>query len=336
MTLSEIIEDVACRLYWDDGEEITPEVTKKILRGISRLFDRFSIDGRKLPSICEVEHTITKSDTRLTVGKGKDFNLWGLPQGIYYAAWRHDDKNLRECNGRDGANFGKLCDEALKVRYNDGDFHYNFQCKDEFYGRPTELYYQRGEIIFSSKPCVGDKLVIRAKMPFDVRIGDCVTPKSENKYEFKICPSHLFDEETRCSILEEARDKFDGCHDWKLHTRAKPCGNDCADPVNVVVTAELQDKKSGEIVTVNSELPDGYSSIIYDILVYDLAPVAGVEVTPDMKLNRDAAIKLIHRSNDDPVPLERDYTTPWSRRGHYDDDYYDEHGSINTIRGVCG
>ena len=329
MTLNDIIGDVARRLYWDDGSgEIPPETTNEIVRGISRLFDRFSIDGRKLPTICELEHQIKTHDTNLSVGRGKDFDIWGLPQAIYYAAWRHT-----ECSEHTVSRgiFNPLCDEYITVRYNDGDFHHNFQCKDEFYGRPSELYYQRGEIIFSSQPCIGDKLIIRAKMPFDVQLGNCMPRPVEKKPEFHICPSHIFSNEVRQQILEEARDKYVEDKDWCMTTWALPCDNACAEPVKVTVTAKLP--KEHDKVTFDGELPDGYAATIYDILVYDLAPVAGVDITPDIKLNRDAAVKLLHRSNDDPNPIDRDYTTTWAMRGRYYEDYYDESGAAHSGRG---
>ena len=330
MNLQEVIVDVSRRLYWDDGEEITPEVTDDILRGIRRILDRFSIDGRKLTSICEVEHTITESKSRLTVGRGKDFDLWGLPDAIYHAAWRYNDDS--ECFSNRGF-FNPLCDDPIKVIYNDGDFHYNHVCKEEFYGRPYELYYQRGEIVFSSLPCVGDKLILRVKMPFDVRLSGCLIKEPENKYQFKINPSHQFDMNTRCSIYEEARDSFDESPDWCLETLAIPCGGSECNPVKVRVTAEPVKKNSGEIISLDSDLPDGYGAALYDLLVYELAPTAGIDTNQDMKIKRDTAIQLLHRLNSDPIPLERDYTTPWSRRNGYYDDYYDETGAVHSGRG---
>jgi len=330
MNLKDIIGDVSRRLYWDDGEEITPEVTSEILRGIRRIFDRFSIDGRKLTSICEVEHVIRHSKSSLTLGRGKDFDLWGLPEAIYHAAWRYTDES--ECFSGRGF-FNPLCDDPIRVHYNDGDFHYNHVCNEQFYGRPGELYYQRGEIVFSSLPCVGDKLILRVKMPFDVRLSGCEIKHPDNKYQFKISPSHKFDMETRRSIYEEARDKFDESPDWCLETYAIPCGGSHCNPERVLVTAVPVKQNSGEIVTTDSDLPDGYASALYDILVYDLAPVAGVDVTQDMKIKRDTAIQLLHRLNADPIPLERDYTTPWSMRGHYHEDYYDETGAAHSGRG---
>lgn len=339
VNIKDVIQDVAEILSWDDGEDVTPEIQRKIVRGIKRVFDRFSIDERKIPTICQVEHTIKRCETRLCVGKGKEFNLWGAPGTIYYAAWRHGKPEIGCCDER-GHSFAGICDEPIKVVCNDANFHHNYPCKDVDVGRPGTLYYQRGEIIFSSRPQVGDTLILRAKLPFDVNIGDCLDDcKKPDQWEFDICPSHVFDYATRESILAEAKDKFNGCDDWRLHTMAKTCADECSDPVKVVVTPRRVGDCCDNEINSDGELPDGYGYALTHIVAYELriqAKVSDPQRIAELRENRIEAVKLLQRSNSDPFPRERDYTTPWSARQDYCDDDCDYNdGAVNQIGGRC-
>lgn len=338
MNIQDVIKNVADILSWDDGGDVTPEIQLKLLRGLDRVFDRFSIDSRKIPTICQVEHTIKSCDTRLSIGKNKQFSLWSSPQTIYYAAWSHKRDSLSCCNDKRHG-YGGYCDEPINVICNDGDFHRGYTCKDIDVGRPTTIYYQRGEIVFSTRPHVGDTLILRAKMPFNVQISQCDNAcKKPVDWEFDICPSHVFDYATRESILKEAREKFDGCDDWCLKTKAKTCGDECSPPVDVVVTARRSGVDCESEVSNDGDLPDGYGYALTHILAYELridAKVSDPQRIDQLKENRNEAIKLLHRSNNDPFPIEQDHTTPWSARHRCDDDCNTNYGAVTRIGGGC-
>lgn len=333
MILADLIEDIAFRLSWLDGDgSLAPKNRKQIIRGLSRLFDRFSIDGRKIQTTCEIRHTIRSCDNRLSIGKNKEFDVWGSPLKIHYAAWQHGKEKINCLDNDHQTKCIGLCDDPIHVRCDVGDYYYNNPDRGQGYGRPSELFYERGEIVFDCQPRIGDTLLIRATMPFDANISDC--PESticdEPVIEFDICPSGVFDYATRQSILREAEDSYDGCKDWSLHTLAIPCGDECAEPVDVLVTArEVYDFCPNKIRFGDLDLPEGYYDTLVKILTYELAPYARITRTPEINADNAQAIKLLHRYNAKVQTKEIDYTSPHTHRQHcHEYDYF-------TVEGGC-
>lgn len=338
MKLRDLIDDVAFRLSWNEGDgSLDPKNRAQIIKGLSRLFDRFSIDARKIQTTCEIRHTIKSCGNRLSIGKGKEFDVWGSPLKIHYAAWQHGQKSIRKLKKECASKCIGLSDDPILVRCDVGDFYnHNPDRSNSSYSynsRPLELYYERGEIVFNYSPKVGDTLLIRATMPFDVDMSDCSDSLvNEPVIEFDVCPNGMFDEETRESILCEAVDKYDGCKDWVLHTKAIPCGGDeCVEPVNVVVTAvEVHEFCPNRIRFGELDLPEGYYDALVKILTYELAPYARITRTQDMVSDNSQAIKLLHRYNEKTQTKEIDYTNPHNIRGgdtcHYD---------FFTVNGGC-
>jgi len=338
--LDTVIQDVADILNWGDGAGcVNPDNKKKIIKGLRRLFDRFSIDSRKLPVLHRLEFCLDRCSNRYAIGPSGDLCAWAVPHTIYYAAWVHKPECGCEtnicCDDHRGSVSGDyfLGDQKIRVNNQAAEFLRDAPDRENYTALPSEMWFQQsapnGEIVFDSIPPKGSNLLIRATMPFD---GDLLEqaccpkkPCKNPEWEFEVftCGSPV-SRETMDDIVHEARHCFDGCEDWCLKTKAMTCGP-CPVEIEATVTANRIPQIHAHSINAGClELPQGYYSAIVAILAYDMAPFAHVKRTPAVITDRALAVNLLHRDNERQIAQdeELDLTVPWNNKSVVHDPWY--------------
>lgn len=319
--LNDLIQEVAWNLDMDNAGCIDERDQKRIHRAIARTFDKFSIDGRKLNVIDQVEFCIDECKNRYTIGKEGDLLCYTQPHAIYYAAWKHHPSCGCQpnhcCDQHSGINYW-IAEQPITVNTNVNQFHLETLSREHSLGLPCQMWYQRGgrngEIVFDSIPYKGSVLMLIALLPFDVRLLDncCDDKKCDVEYEFVICPAHRLDCDTQHRILCDAERLFDGNECWHWHTTAETC-EPCPEIIDVKVSVRKCTTASNKPIESCGELPDGYFGALTDIVTYEAAkPKDRNQQIIDA---RNKSINLLHRLNNRERPIEHDPCLPWVEKG---------------------